>query len=60
MGPSFIKERMNQFEKPRDYLHLKINQIKGLAGVFPKGTFYYSILIDLKQFKNMKDDKDFV
>ncbi|KAL4434856.1 hypothetical protein ABPG74_021195 [Tetrahymena malaccensis] len=56
----FTKNFMKTFEENYNYLYEEFSNIKGLKPIPAQGTFYISVLIDLNQFKNFKNDVDFL
>jgi len=60
IGPNYVKEQMMTFNENRTYLFQAVQSIPGLSAIFPKGTFYMSILIDLNRFEAFKSDQAFI
>lgn len=57
---NYVKEKiMPFFEETRDFLVKEIDKIDGLEAVVPHGSPNISILIDMKKFCILKNDKEF-
>jgi aspartate/methionine/tyrosine aminotransferase len=53
-------EMVNKLRKRRDYSYKRLRQIEGVSIVRPEGAFYLFPKIDFSEFKQWKDDKEFV
>ncbi len=54
------KEMVNKLKERRDYSYTRLRKIEGITCVKPNGAFYLFPKLDFNEFKNWKDDKEFI
>lgn len=59
LTPNFTKNYMDTFEDNHEYLIEELKNIEGLKAIPAQGTFYLSVLIELKCFE-FKSDVEFL
>jgi len=54
------KEMVNKLKERRNYSYTRLRKIEGITCVKPNGAFYLFPKLDFNEFKNWKDDKEFI